>query len=94
MAAPLTSAELAWVFIDEVLDPGSRHSSSIWEMIGIRVHASREEVEIRERHIRHQLHPDRLQHGGQFAKYIMVKLQSGSNPLIEAMHVCGCEHFY
>jgi len=94
MAAPLTSAELAWELIDEVLDPGSRHKGSIWEMLGLRVNASREEVEIRERHLRHQLHPDRLQQGGHFEKYMMVKLQSGSNPLIEAMHVCGCEHFY
>ena len=75
MAAPLTSAELAWLLIYEVLDPGSRHSGS-WEMLGIRVNASREEVEIRERHLRHQLHPDRLQQGGHFEKYIMVKLQS------------------
>lgn len=94
MAAPLTSAELALLLIDEVLDPGSRHSSSIWEIIGIRVNASREELEIRERHLRTQLHPDRLQQGGQFARFIMLKLQSGSNPLSEAMHVCGCEHFY
>ena len=49
MAAPLTSAELAWELIDEVLDPGSRHKGSIWEMLGLRVNASREEVEIRER---------------------------------------------
>ena len=94
MAAPLTSAELAWELIDEVLDPGSRHEDSIWEMLGLRVNASREEVEIRERHLRHQLHPGRLQQGGHFEKYIMAKLQSGSNPLIDAMHVCGCEHFY
>lgn len=94
MAAPLTSAELAWELIDEVLDPGSRHKGSIWEMLGLRVNASREEVEIRERHLRQQLHPDRLQQQGHFARYMMEKLQSDTHPLIEAMYVCVCEHFY
>ena len=94
MAAPLTSAELAWELIDEVLDPGSRHKDSIWEMLGLRVNASREEVEIRERHLRQQLHPDRLQQQGHFARYMMEKLQSDTHPLIEAMYVCVCEHFY
>ena len=88
MAAPLTSAELAWELIDEVLDPGSRHKGSIWEMLGLRVNASREEVEIRERHLRQQLHPDRLHQQGHFARYMMDKLQSDTNPLIEAMYVC------
>jgi hypothetical protein len=88
MAAPLTSAELAWVLIDEVLDPGSRHKGSIWEMLGLRVNASREEVEIRERHLRQQLHPDRLHQQGHVARYMMDKLQSDTNPLIEAMYVC------
>ena len=92
MAAPLTSAELAWELIDEVLEPGSRHKGSIWEMLGLRVNASREEVEIRERHLRQQLHPDRLQQQGHFARYMVEKLQSDTNPLIEAMYVC--EHFY
>ena len=90
----LTSADVAWELIDEVLAPGSRHKDSIWELLGLRVTASREEVEIREMHIRHQLHPDRLQQGGHFERYMMAKLQSGSHPLIEAMYVCGCEHFY
>jgi len=87
MAAPLTSAELALVLIDEVLDPGSRHKGSIWEMLGLRVNASREEVEIRERHLRQQLHPDRLQQQGHFERYMLVKLQSGPHHVIEAMYV-------
>ena len=88
MAAPLTSAELAWELIDEVLDPGSRHKGSIWEMLGLRVNASREEVEIRERHLRQQLHPDRLQQQGHFERYMTEKMQSATHPLIEAMYVC------
>ena len=94
MAAPstsvsLTSEDVAWELIDEVLHPGSRHNDSFWELIGLRVNASREEVESRDRHLRHQLHPDRLQGQGHFEKYMVVKLQSGGLPQIEAMYVCS-----
>ena len=93
MAAPstsvsLTSADVAWELIDQVLHPGSRHKDSIWELLGLRATASREEVEIRERHLRQQLHPGRLQGQGHFERFMMVKLQSGGPPQIEAMYVC------
>ena len=81
MAAPstsLTSADVAWELIDEIMQPGSRHSETIWGLLGLRAIASREEVEIRERTLRTALHPDRLSSQGQrqFANYLMVQLQS------------------
>ena len=84
----MDSTDVAWALIDEALHPGSRHKASIWELLGLRSNASREEVEIRDRHLRHQLHPDRLHQQGHFARYMMEKLQSDTLPLSEAMYVC------